>query len=101
MLAKGPPWTNAGMFSVVPTRFGMRASRSSASNAPVAEMDLAVTGVAIVGEGKQRAIDAFPQIFLVLSQAQHGHYLGSSGYVESRLAGHSLPSSAQTDNHVS
>ena len=34
MLAKGPPWTKAGVPSKVCTRFGLRASRSSTVSAP-------------------------------------------------------------------
>ena len=43
MLANGPPWTNAGLPSKVCTRFGCRASRSSAESAPTASRSRAVT----------------------------------------------------------
>ncbi len=44
MFANGPPWTNAGTPSVVCTRFGLIASRSSAAIAPTAPRSEAVTG---------------------------------------------------------
>ena len=44
MLANGPPWTKAGLFSRVWTRLGLMASLSSAVQAPSAWMSLTVTG---------------------------------------------------------
>ena len=43
MLAKGPPWTNAGAPSVVCTRFGLMAWLSNAAMAPTAPSSPAVT----------------------------------------------------------
>ncbi len=45
MLAKGPPCTSAGVPSIVCTRFGWIASRSSAAIAPVTPSASAVTGL--------------------------------------------------------
>ena len=45
MLAKGPPWMKAGLFSRVCTRLGCSASRSSAVIAPWACRSAAVTGL--------------------------------------------------------
>ena len=46
MLANGPPCTKAGAPSMVCTRFGASASRSSAAMAPSAPSSRAVTGAA-------------------------------------------------------
>ena len=45
MLANGPPWMKAGLFSSVCTRFGASASFSSAAIAPCALMSRARIGL--------------------------------------------------------
>ena len=44
MLANGPPWMNAGLFSSVCTRFGLMAFFSSTAIAPLAFRSAAVIG---------------------------------------------------------
>ena len=85
MLANGPPWMKAGLFSSVCTRLGASASLSSTVIAPCAFRSLAVTGFC-----SRVADDDVPQALLQIlegrREAEDRHHFGGDDDVEAVLA---------------
>ena len=86
MLANGPPWMIAGVFSRVCTRLGMKASLSSAAMAPETLQVLGGDLAAPQGGAHDDAVQPGLQVFDVGGQAQDGHDLRGHGDVVAGLA---------------
>ena len=91
MLANGPPWTNAGTPSIVCTRLGLTASRSSAAIAPTA-LEVGGGAPALPSARKPTTMRAEPllQIVHAAREAQDRHHLARRRDVEAGLARHAL-----------
>ena len=100
MLPKGPPWTRAGAPSVVCTRFGRSASRSSAAMAPCGLEVAGIDGLAAPIEAQQDAPQPLLQVRVVAGQAQDGHHLAGRGDVEAVLARHAHGLAAEADDRA-
>ena len=96
ILAKGPPWMMAGLFSSVWTRFGSSASFSKAVMAPAAPISPAVTGLPVVGIGADDLGEPLFQIRDAGSQAEDRHDLAGYRDVKTVLAGGAIDLAAQT-----
>lgn len=100
MLAKGPPCTNAGVPSSVCTRFGLRASFSSAGHGALRLEVAGRDGLVVARVAHDDAGQALFEVGDGGGQAEDGHDLAGHRDVEAVLARHAMSLAAHTVHHV-
>ena len=100
MLAKGPPWTKAGVPSSVCTRFGLQGVLQQRGHGALGLQVVGRDGLVVVGVAHHDAAQALLQVGDGGGQAEDGHDLAGHGDVEAVLAGHAVGLAAQAVHDV-
>ena len=95
MLANGPPWMKAGLFSSVCTRFGFSASLSSTVIAPWALRSRARIGVRSRAVADDDVAEPLLEVDEAVGQAENRHDLGGHHDVEAVLPREAVAGTAQ------